>query len=142
EIMRDKDGDKNSFKSPDSVNQFDWSMKASNADIFNYYRDVIAVRKANPALRLTTWEAINQNVTTTTPAAGVVVNYIKSGNNNGTSWPETVVIMNSGNNFTYSLPGGNWAVAMEKSTPLASPRSVSGSIVAEGTAVTVAYQVQ
>ena len=140
EIMRDKKGDKNSFKSPDSVNQFDWSMKVTNADIFNYYKDLMSVRKANPALRLTTWEAINQNVSTTTPAAAVVVNYIKSGNNGGTNWPDTVVIMNSGSNYTYALPAGNWKVAMEKSTPLTAPRSVSGSVVAEGTAVTVVYK--
>lgn len=139
EIMRDKKGDKNSFKSPDSINQFDWSMKSSNADIFNYYKDVIALRKAHPGFRMTTWDAINQNVTTSTPSSSVVINYIKSGNN-GDSWPEMVVIMNSGSNYTYNLPSGNWKVAMEKSTPLAAPRAVSGSVVAEGTAVTVIYR--
>lgn len=139
EIMRDKDGDKNSFKSPDSINQFDWSMKSSNADIFNYYKDVIALRKAHSGFRLNSWEAINQNVVTTTPAAGVVINDINA-SSNGDKWQEIVVIMNSGNNYTYNLPSGNWKVAMEKSTPMMAPRSVFGSVVAEGTAVTVLYR--
>ena len=139
EFMRTKQRDKNSFKSPDSINAFDWSFKSTNSDVFNYYKDVIAIRKAHPGFRMNTWDEINSNVTTTRPASGVVINTI-NGAGNGDSWSKIIVIMNSANNYTYSLPSGNWTVAMEKSTPVTSPRTVSGSVVAEGTAVTVLYQ--
>lgn len=139
EFMRTKQRDKNSYKSSDAINQFDWSLKGTNSDVFNYYKDVIAMRKAHPGFRMNTWDEVNSNVTTTRPASGVVINTI-NGAGNGDSWSKIIVIMNSANNYSYSLPSGNWNVAMEKSTPVTTPRTVSGSVVAEGTAVTVLYQ--
>ncbi len=97
------------------------------------------MRKAHPGFRMNTWDEVTNNVTTTLPSSGVVINTISAGNN-GDSWSKIIVIMNSANNYTYSLPSGNWTVAMEKSAPVATPRTVSGSVVAEGTAVTVLYQ--
>ena len=139
EFMRTKQRDKNSYKSSDAINAFDWSFKSTNSDVFNYYKDVIAMRKAHPGFRMNTWDEVNSNVTTTRPASGVVINTI-NGAGNGDSWSKIIVIMNSANNYSYSLPSGNWNVAMEKSTPVTTPRTVSGSVVAEGTAVTVLYQ--
>lgn len=140
EIMRDKQGAHNSYNLPDSINKYRWQWKVDNADIFNYYKDVIALRNAHPALRLNTWEEIQNHVTTSTPRYGVVVNHIK-GRPNNDSWSEIIVIYNSSNNYNFSLPSGTWKVAMEKSDPTqGNGRNVSGSITAEGTAVTVLYK--
>lgn len=140
EIMRDKQEDHNSYRSPDAINQYDWNWKQDNADIFAYYQDVIAMRKAHPGFRLTSWDAINNDVISERPRYGVLVNRIAAGYH-GDSWKQIIVIYNSADNFTYSLPAGTWKVAMEKSDPAAgNGREVSGSIVAEGTAVTVLYQ--
>lgn len=140
ELMRDKQGAHNSYNLPDSINKYRWQWKVDNADIFNYYKDVIALRKAHPALRLNTWEEIQNHVTTSTPRYGVVVNHIK-GRPNNDSWSEIIVIYNSANNYNHNLPSGTWKVAMEKSDPTkGNGRNVSGSITAEGTAVTVLYK--
>lgn len=140
EMLRDKQGNHNSYESPDSVNQINWNWKINNADVLAYYQDVIALRKAHPGLRLNSWDEVNNNVTSIRPRDGVVINRINSGAN-GDDWSEIIVIYNSANNYTYSLPSGSWKVAMEKSDPNAgNGRSVSGSIVAEGTAVTVLYR--
>ncbi|MCX2836158.1 type I pullulanase [Microbulbifer thermotolerans] len=140
ELMRDKQGDHNSYDSPDSINQYYWQWKIDNADIFAYYKDVIALRRAHPAFRLTSWDAVNQYVTSSRPRYGVVVNHI-DGAAVGDSWSEIIVIYNSADNYTYSLPSGEWKVAMEKSDPAkGNGRVVSGSVVAEGTAVTVLYR--
>lgn len=48
EIMQDKQGEPNSYKSSDAVNQIDWALKAKNRDIFNYIRTLIALRKNIP----------------------------------------------------------------------------------------------
>ena len=48
DFLRTKGGNANSFKSPDSVNQLDWSRKAKYIDVHHYYRDLIALRKATP----------------------------------------------------------------------------------------------
>ncbi|GAA5218288.1 hypothetical protein GCM10025776_27050 [Corallincola platygyrae] len=140
EIMRDKQEDHNSYRSPDSINQYYWQWKQDNADIFAYYQDVIAMRNAHPGFRLTSWDAINNDVRSERPRYGVLVNRISAGYH-GDSWKEIIVIYNSSDNYTYNLPAGTWRVAMEKSDPAAgNGRQVTGSIVAEGTAVTVLYQ--
>ena len=140
ELMRDKQEDHNSYQSPDAINQYNWQWKIDNADVYDYYRDVIALRRAHPAFRLTSWDAINQHMTSNRPRYGVVVNHI-DGAAVGDSWREVIVIYNSADNFSYNLPAGEWKVAMEKSDPTAgNGRVVSGSVVAEGTAVTVLYR--
>ncbi|MGF1614950.1 MAG: type I pullulanase [Gammaproteobacteria bacterium] len=140
EMLRDKQGDHNSYQSGDEINQIRWEWKTQHADIFAYYRDVIALRKAHPGFRMNTWREIDRYVTTTTPRHGVVVNHIQAGQN-GDDWSEIIVIANSADHYTFSLPSGTWKVAMEKSDPAAgNGRPVAGTVVAEGTAVTVVYK--
>ncbi len=140
ELLRDKDGEHNSYNAGDEINKYRWQWKVDNADIFAYYQDVIALRNAHPGFRMNTWDEINQHVTTTRPRAGVIVNHINAAAN-GDSWSEIIVIYNSLNNYSHPLPPGEWKVAMERSDPSAgNGRSVFGSVVAEGTAVTVLYR--
>ncbi|MHC1750624.1 MAG: type I pullulanase [Cellulosilyticaceae bacterium] len=63
ELLRTKvnsDGtfEHNSYCSPDSVNQLDWSRKTTYYDVFQYYQGLIALRKAHPAFRMQTTAAI------------------------------------------------------------------------------------
>lgn len=140
EMLRDKQGEHNSYNLGDHINKYRWQWKVDNADIFEYYKDVVALRNAHPGFRLNTWNEINQHVQSSRPRQGVVVNRINAAAN-GDSWSEIIVIYNSSNNYTYALPSGTWKVAMEKSDPGAgNGRAVSGSVVAEGTAVTVLYR--
>ena len=69
EMLRSKvkeDGtfDENSYASPDSVNALKWSALADPkvAKTFEYYKGLIAFRKAHPSLRLTTPEEVSANV--------------------------------------------------------------------------------
>jgi pullulanase len=140
EMLRDKQRDHNSYQSGDQVNKIRWQWKIDNADIVDYYRDVIALRNAHTGLRMNSWEEIDQHVLSATPRHGVLVNHIQSGEN-GDNWSEIIVISNSADNYSYRLPAGIWKVAMEKSDPAAgNGREVSDSILAEGTAVTVLYR--
>ncbi len=140
EMMRDKQEDHNSYKSPDSINQYYWDWKIDNADILEYYKDVIALRNTHPGFRLNTWQEVNDNVVSNRPRYGVLVNHINAAAN-GDSWSDIIVIYNSADDYTYTLPAGDWKVAMEKSDPTAgNGRVVSSVVVAEGTAVTVLYK--
>jgi pullulanase len=145
EFLRDKnslaDRDKaaNSYNVPDPVNTIHWNLRIQHEDVYNYFKKTIALRRAHPGFRMTSWEAVNRNVMTSVPRGDVVVSDIKSAAN-GDSWTETIVIYNSGNEFTLPLPAGTWLVALEKSQPVDEERSVTGSVTAEGTAVTVAHQ--
>ncbi|MGN0452580.1 MAG: type I pullulanase [Ruminococcus sp.] len=46
EMARTKDGDHNSYKSSIEVNEIDWELAISNADLVSYYRGLIDIRKA------------------------------------------------------------------------------------------------
>ncbi len=138
EFLRTKGGNTNSYNT-ETPNIIDWKMRVANEDVFNYFKNAIAIRKSHPALRMTSWEAVNRNISTSIPRSDVLVNDIK-GTPSGDSWSEMLVIYNSGPNFNYQLPAGNWSVAMERSQPVQTERVVSGSVTAEGTAVTILHR--
>lgn len=52
ELFRTKRGVGNSYNSPDSINAIDWSHKKTYHDLFAYYREMIAIRRAHPAFYL------------------------------------------------------------------------------------------
>lgn len=52
EFCRTKNGDHNSYRSPDAINQLDWSRKHEFNDVFEYYKALINLRRNIPALRM------------------------------------------------------------------------------------------
>ena len=52
ELMRSKKGVHNSFESPDSINQLDWSNLQRYPQVFEYNKGLIQLRKHHPAFRL------------------------------------------------------------------------------------------
>lgn len=51
EFARTKYGDENSYQSSIAVNRLDWSRARENRDLVEYYKGLIAIRKAYPPLR-------------------------------------------------------------------------------------------
>lgn len=138
EFLRTKGGNTNSYN-VEAPNIIDWRLRVSNDDVYDYFKNTIAIRNSHTAFRMTSWEAVNHNVITSIPRSDVVVNDIK-GSSSADPWNDILVIYNSGSNFDYQLPSGNWSVAMERSQPVQTGRVVSGTITAEGTAVTVLHR--
>ena len=52
EMLRDKKGVHNSFRSPDSINRLDWNNLKRYPQVFDYYSGLIALLKAHPAFRM------------------------------------------------------------------------------------------
>lgn len=116
EFMRSKPTstgyDSNSYQSPDSVNQLRWDLKANkkNMSCFNYYKDLIALRKSHPAFRMTTAEDIQNNLNFIyTDKEGIIAYEIKNFANNDT-WENILVIHASPvHQLTrLTLPEGEW----------------------------------
>lgn len=63
DFLRTKGGDHNSYKSPDSVNWLDWSLKETNSDVFDYYKGLIELRKSYSAFSMSTQEEIEAHLT-------------------------------------------------------------------------------
>jgi len=130
----------NSYDLNDSVNRINWNFLSQNSDVSSYYTTMIALRNAHPAFRMNSWSAITKNISVTNPSTGVIVENI-NGSAVGDCWSKIIVILNAAPDYTYTLPSGSWNLAMSNGNPPTSATSsVSGSVLAAGTAVTILYQ--
>ena len=115
EVFRDKKGVHNSYKSPDSINAIDWNLKHENADLFNYYKELIKLRKTHPAFRMSTAEDVAKNlVFDKTDDKSNLISYSLKNNANGDSWKEIKVVFNGSNDPQYiKVPKADWLVVAE-----------------------------
>ena len=111
EVFRDKKGVHNSYKSPDSINAINWELKSKNADQFNYYKELIALRKAHPAFRMTTAEEIAKNIVFDNVNEPNLISYSIKNNANGDEWKEIKLVFNGSDEAReVKIPKGNWTV--------------------------------
>jgi pullulanase len=116
ELLRTKNGVENSYKSPDEINQIDWSRKAHYKDVFNYYQNLISLRKAHPAFRMPDAEMMREHLSFL-PAENGIVAYQISDNANGDEWENIVVIFNANKTAQeVNIPEGEWTVALQAET--------------------------
>jgi pullulanase len=112
EMMRTKHGEHNSYNLPDSINQIDWSRKAANQDVFSYYRDLIALRKAHPAFRMPTAEMLAKHLKFSTTAPGLI-GYLLKDHANHDSWKNIAVYYNARHSEAPITLKGEWYLAVE-----------------------------
>lgn len=62
EFCRTKNGYHNTYRSPDTINQIDWTRKERYLEVFRYTKDLIQLRKMFPILRLTQSDMIESHV--------------------------------------------------------------------------------
>ena len=61
ELYRTKKGIDNSYQSPDSINIIPWNNKKDYYDLFLYYKEMIAIRRAHKGFRLGSAEAVKEH---------------------------------------------------------------------------------
>lgn len=135
EVFRDKKGVHNSYKSPDSINAIDWNNKTKYKDQYEYYKGLIALRKAHPAFRMTTAKDIAKNLkfdkidSEKTPN---LISYSLLNNANGDEWKEIKVVFNGAPTAqTVKIPKGNWQVVARdgKIDPVNALETIAGGAV-------------
>lgn len=72
EMLRDKKGVHNSFESPDSINHLDWQNKLRYPQVFEYYQNLIRLRKSLPHFRLGSADLVRKNLMFLDAPKGVV----------------------------------------------------------------------
>jgi len=95
EVMRDKQGVHNSYASPDSINAIDWTLKHRNRATFDYYKALIALRKAHPAFRMGSAEAVRSHLEFLDTEGDNVVAFRLKEHAGGDAWNEIVVAFNA-----------------------------------------------
>ena len=78
ELLRDKKGVHNSYNSPDSINHLDWQNKLRYPQVFEYYKNLIEVRKKFPHFRLGNADEVRENLKFLQAPKGVVAYIIKA----------------------------------------------------------------
>lgn len=94
EMLRDKKGVHNSFRSPDSVNHLDWHNLSRYPQVFDYYSGLIALRKAHPAFRMGDADDVRRNLEFLDAPAGMVAFMLKN-HAGGDEWGNIVVVLNA-----------------------------------------------
>lgn len=113
EMLRTKQGEHNSFESPDSINLIDWALKTEHQDIVEYYKGLIALRKAHPAFRMPSNEMLQKHLHFSSDENPNVVAYSISDNANGDKWEDILVVFNANRDKTHvAIPTGSWTVVV------------------------------
>ena len=94
EMLRDKKGVHNSYKSPDSINQLPWDNMQKYPQVFAYYQGLIALRKAHPAFRLGSAELVRKHLEFLPVEEGLVAFRLKD-NAGGDAWRDIYVVLNA-----------------------------------------------
>lgn len=140
EMLRTKVNDdgtfnSNSYSAGDKVNSLKWSdlEEESYRQVYEYYKGLIAFRKAHGALRLGTAQEVASNVSAVDGLEANVTAFDIKGGVNGETAEEIFIIFNANEKeTTVSLPEGNWNVYVngEKAgtTALASISSGSAAV--------------
>lgn len=115
EMLRSKPNDKlesgfdeNSYCSSDAVNSLKWDKKGTVIDVYDYYKGLIAFRKAHRALRMKTAGEIRNNLSFMSAGANVVAYTITE--KEGASEYITVIYNANKNTVCVTLPGGIWDI--------------------------------
>ncbi len=125
----------NSYNSPDSVNSIKWDTLEDETyqNVYNYYKGLIAFRKAHAALRLTNADDVNANITSVDGLDENVLAFRINGGVNGETSDGIFVIFNPNSTETsVTLPDGAWDVCVNADhAGTEALTTVSGSVSVE-----------
>ena len=114
EIFRDKKGVHNSYNRPDSINAINWENKSVYRDQFDYYRNLISLRKSHPAFRMTSADDIANHIvfddidSSLTPN---LISYSIKDHANGDEWEEIKLVFNgAGEDREVIIPHDEWKI--------------------------------
>ena len=134
--------DENSYASPDSTNSIKWANKANVMDTYEYYKGLIAFRRAHGALRMAETADIQSNLTFMGGLDANVVGYTIANNANGDTAEKITVIFN-GNAYAVDvpLPAGTWEICVnDKTAGTASVGTAEGTVSVAGISAMVLVQ--
>ena len=130
EFLRSKQLNSNSYNNNDpAVNPIDWSLKTKHQAVFNFYRGLIALRRAHPAFRLTEKARVDEAMEFAPVVPANVVEYVLKNHANGDSWKTILVIFNGKREPKHLTVAGNWSiVANDKAAGTETLQTVTNSI--------------
>lgn len=109
EFCRTKGGDGNSYKSPDSVNQLDWTRKEEFSEVYEYFRGLIQMRKQHPAFRIPKSDQVRSHLDFCFEYQMGVIAFCIDGKALGDSWSKIILVFNANtHSVNLSIPKGTY----------------------------------
>ncbi len=140
EMLRTKNGEHNSYNLPDSINQIDWSWKNTHADVVTYYKNLILLRKAHPAFRMTNANDVRINLEFKEETNGLIGYQIKN-NANSDKWKNILVVYNANPKVAAYELNETWQVAvLGDSFSLEGTKSVKNKVTIPPISMMVLFQ--
>ncbi len=116
EMLRDKKGVHNSYNSPDSINVLPWENMEKYPALFDYYRNLIQLRKHHPAFRLGKAELVRRHLSFL-PTQDCLVGFQLSGNAGGDAWENIIVVLNANAEpMEVEIAQGNYTIVAQDGT--------------------------
>ncbi len=143
EMGRTKGGNRNTYNAGDALNKYDWTRGTQFQNVQAYYKGLIAIRKANPAFRLSSASDVQRALKflpdSSLPIATVA--FTLEGGSQG-AWKRTLVILHGSRNPDQTqLPPGTWNIAANgDQAGLTSLGTATGSLKLEPLSAYILYQ--
>ena len=111
EMLRDKKGVHNSYESPDSINHLDWANMERYPQVMEYYKGLIAMRKAHPAFHMGKADLVRRNLEFLPTENCLVAYHINGHGVPGETWGDIYVAFNAHKRArTIQVPEGTYTV--------------------------------
>ena len=109
ELFRSKLGEKNTYNMPDKYNAIDWSLKSRYNDLVEYYKGLIALRKAHPAFALESGDQVRKHLKFIECDNAAAVGFVLDELEGIDSAKRIVVLMNgSRESVEFAIPKGSY----------------------------------
>jgi len=114
EMLRSKGGHPDSYRSPDYINQIDWTRKVSYAGLGNFLRNCIELRHQHPAFRISDGDTVRSKLRFFGRYIPGIIAYELRDHANGDRWRRILVLLN-GNTYSveYEIPTENWLIVAQ-----------------------------
>ena len=110
ELLRNKKGVHNSFESPDSINQLNWDNLKQYPQVFNYYKNLIQLRKNHPAFRLGNADLVRKHLEFIDAPESVVAFRLKNYAGRD-DWRNIIVVLNANKEpIELTIPDGHYTI--------------------------------
>ncbi len=122
EMLRTKNGEENSYKSSDAINNIDWSVLSENSNeyaMMKYYAHIINIRRSY-GIFTSNSKAVSVNTLGNGNAAIVLDDHMGG---------KAIVVSNAtAETITYSIPAGSWLMVINGTSVMEAPAEVSFSV--------------
>jgi pullulanase len=138
EFLRSKKGVENSYNAGDSINAIDWSLKNENNSTYQLVQHLIKLKKEHPAFRLTTAEAIQNNIRFQEDYPEGTIVYTLNGAAVKDKWKTIFIAFNgTDEEKLVRLPAGKWSTFSATNSAL---RMTDGKLALTKYSATILYR--